>query len=83
MEDFIKELLNGNQSRTSPQSNQSQKFQNNKDVPPSTRAEVLKTAGTSFNRIFHQILIKLWCREKMPHEWNLSITLRTTEESAC
>ena len=39
-EDFFKELLNGNESRTSPQGNQSQKFKNNEDVPLPTRAEV-------------------------------------------
>ncbi|MEQ5162530.1 hypothetical protein ABN196_17975 [Proteus terrae] len=92
---FFKEQLNGNESRTSPQGNQSQKFQNNEDVPPPTRAEVdkdiqrlknnksagtdgipaelLKTAGASFNRIFHQILTNIWSSEKMPQEWNLSI----------
>uniref|UniRef100_T1GG09 Uncharacterized protein n=1 Tax=Megaselia scalaris TaxID=36166 RepID=T1GG09_MEGSC len=31
-EDFFKELLNGNESRTSPQGNQSQKFKNNEDA---------------------------------------------------
>ena len=41
-EDFFKELLNGNESRTSPQGNQLQKFKNNENVHPSTRAEVDK-----------------------------------------
>uniref|UniRef100_T1GMU7 Uncharacterized protein n=1 Tax=Megaselia scalaris TaxID=36166 RepID=T1GMU7_MEGSC len=74
-EDSFKELLNGTESRTFPQENQFQKFQNNEDVTPPTRVEVdkaihyrlknnksastdgipdelLKTAGSSFYRIF-------------------------------
>ncbi|MDQ9586889.1 hypothetical protein, partial [Serratia marcescens] len=39
---FFKELLKGNESRTSSQGNQSQKFKNNENVPPPTRAEVDK-----------------------------------------
>uniref|UniRef100_T1GBW3 Reverse transcriptase domain-containing protein n=1 Tax=Megaselia scalaris TaxID=36166 RepID=T1GBW3_MEGSC len=54
--------------------------------------ELLKTAGESFNRIFHDILTKIWSSKKMSQEWNLSIIcpvfkngievrLRPTEES--
>uniref|UniRef100_T1GSX3 Uncharacterized protein n=1 Tax=Megaselia scalaris TaxID=36166 RepID=T1GSX3_MEGSC len=68
------------QRRTSPHGNQSQKFQNNEDVPPPTRAkvdkaiqrlksELLKTAGAGFNRIFHEILKKIWSSENIPQEW--------------
>lgn len=36
-------------------------------------AELFKVAGSSFIRAFHQLLLKIWIKEEMPEEWNVSI----------
>lgn len=94
-EEFFTELLNGSDSRITPQSEDSFHFHNTEDVPPPTisevdtaiqrlknnkspgsdgiPAELLKAAGSSFNRAFHLLLTKIWMEEEMPKEWNTSI----------
>ena len=51
-----------------------QRLKNNKsDGSDGIPAELLKAAGSSFNRAFHLLLTKIWMEEEMPKEWNTSI----------
>lgn len=51
-----------------------QRLKNNKsEGDDGIPAELLKSAGSTFNSAFHKLLLKIWDSVEMPEQWNISI----------